>query len=129
MVASALLGLVVMAVISAVSTAQQLSFEGQKRILAAMAADDLMSELVTLPYAELRAKDALREAPGTMKTLDGTPYPPTFWALGRIVSVREQLITDTGLGVTVRGLRVVVSADDEFATLATVETFIPEPPQ
>jgi prepilin-type N-terminal cleavage/methylation domain-containing protein len=129
LVATALIGVIVIAVISSVSTAQSLAFEGQKMILASMAADDLMLELVTLPYDELKLKHNLTQAPGTITSLDGQVYPGTFWAIGRSAQVVEETITEPTLGVMVKGLRVTVTASDEFRSLATLETFIAEPAQ
>ncbi len=127
LVATTLIGVIVIAVISAVMTAQKLSFEGQKLILASMAADDLMLELVTLPYNELQGKDGLIQAPGSIAALDGGVYPSTYWAIGRAVTVKNKSITDPTLGVMISGLEVIVVAQDEFRPLATLQTFIPEP--
>ncbi len=125
--ASTLLGIIVLAVISAITSAQRLSFEGQKRILAAMTADDLMLELVTLPYSELLSKDGLTQSPGSLVTLDGQAYPDSFWALGRTVSVVEATMEYPDLEVTVRGLRVTVTTYDAMSNLLSIETFVPEP--
>lgn len=127
MVASALLGIVVLAVISSVAASQQTSFEGRKQILAAMAADDLMLELVTLPYEDLRLQDGFSQPAGSMATLSGAAYSDAAWALSREVGVVEQTLSDPGLGVAVKGLRVNVAVSDEHRVLASIETFIPEP--
>lgn len=126
MMAASLLSVVVLAVISGVSAAQRLSFEGQKRILAAMAADDLMLELVTLPYSELKLKDGLTQPTGHIVGLDGEAYPATFWSLGRSVLVQEQIMAEPKTGVAIKGVRVVVVAQDAERPLATIETFVPE---
>lgn len=127
LVATALIGVIVIAVISSVSAAQKVAFEGQKMILASMAADDLMLELVTLPYDELKQKAELTQAPGSMASLDGQVYPGTFWAIGRSLEVQEETITEPQLGIEVNGVRVTVIAFDEFRSLTTLETFIAEP--
>ncbi len=127
LVASTLLGMIVLAVISAVTSAQSLSFEGQKQILAAMAADDYMTELMTLDYEDRALLNGSEQPVGEMETLDAAPYPDTVWALGRRVGVTEVTIVEPGLGIEVTGQRVVVEAFDEFRALATLETFVPEP--
>ncbi len=127
LMASTLLGVIVIAVVSAITSAQRLSFEGQKRVLAAMAADDLMLELVTLPYAQLQGQNGLAQPPGSLVTLDGQVYPDSFWALGRAVQVVEETIENPDLGVNVRGLRVTVSTYDSLSNLLSIETFVPEP--
>lgn len=127
LVATTLLGVIVIAVIAAVASAQRLSFEGQKQILAALAANDLLTELATLPFSDLAAKDGMTQAIGALETLDGETYPEVFWPLGRTVSVQEELVTEPDLGIQIRGLRITVSASDDARTLATIEAFIPEP--
>lgn len=127
LIAASLLVMVVLAVITGVTTAQQVSFEGQKRILGAMAADDLMGELVTLPYADLKDRDGWKQAPGAMTTLDGQAYPTTNWAVGRSVSVQEEIKTEPALGVSIKGLRVIVTAQDADQDLLSIEMFVPEP--
>jgi len=127
LVASTVLGVVVLAVLSSVSTAHTMSFEGQKRVLAAMAADDLLLELSTLAYADLLTRDEMEQAIGSMATLDGEAYPDTFWAIGRSVAVVETTVTEETLGVSVRGALVTVTAHDEHGALVTLQAFVPEP--
>src|SRR5690606_30204324 len=127
LIATTLIGVIVIAVISSVTTAQQMAFEGQKLILASMAADDLLLEIATLPYEEIEEKDGFTQAPGAMVSLDGQKSPPTFWAIGRTVSVVEESLTEPNLGVSVNGLRITVYAHDEHRNLAVLETFIAEP--
>lgn len=127
LVASTLLGMIVLAMISAVTTSQQLSFEGQKQILAAMAADDLMAELVSLDYDDLKMKDNLDQPIGEVETLEGNMYSDVVWPLGRRIEVTEELLYYGELDVWVKGLRVVVEVRDEHRAMTTLETFVPEP--
>ncbi|MCB9838500.1 MAG: type II secretion system protein [Phycisphaeraceae bacterium] len=128
LIALVILTATVLAVGSAISASNQQSIEGQKQILAAMAADDLLAELCALPYAELDTHNGLDQAIGEMTTLDGlTPYPDTYWLVGRTVSVVETDMDTGGLGVKVRGMLVTVSAYDENRTLSTIQAFVPEP--
>jgi len=125
--ASTILSLVVLAVISALSAAQMQSFEGQKTILAAIAANNHLAELVTLDYADLRAKDGQVEVPGELMSIDGVAYPSPFWALGRDVLVVETVQTIAELSTEITGLRVVVRVNDDARVLAEIQTFVPEP--
>jgi len=127
LLASVLLSVIVLAVGAAISTGRDLSIEGQKRILSAMAADDLLSELAAQPYADLLDYDALDQPVGELATLTGEAYPDSFWMIGRSVEVVEQDAALGGSGVIVRGRSVGVSAYDENRVLVTLETFIPEP--
>ena len=83
LMAAALMSMVVLAVASGITTAQQVSYEGQKRILASMVADDLMLELSTVPYLFMQDYNGLSQSLGEMESLDGQVYPKTFRALGR----------------------------------------------
>jgi len=125
--ASTVLSIVVLAVISALSASQMHSFEGQKMILAAIAADDLLSELMTLEYEDLRARDGQNEAIGELETVDGIEYPETFWPVGRQTIVQEETQVIESLSIEVTGLRVTVTVHDDARTLAQIETFVAEP--
>jgi len=125
--ASVVLAMVVLAVGSAVSAGRSTSIEGQKIVLASMAADDLMSELSAQPYDDLLSYDGLEQTVGAMRTLDDEPYPPEYRELGRVVTVRVRLLTQTDLGVIVRGRDVIVTVFDDIRTLAEVSAFFPEP--
>lgn len=121
------LSIVVIAVVAAITASQRVAFEGQKRILAAMAADDMMSELLTLSYDDIRAKDGTVQPIGEMTTLDSQQYPETFWALGRSISVQNTTLYEETLDVSVDGITVTVTVLDEGAMLAQAEIFVPEP--
>ncbi|RMH28473.1 MAG: prepilin-type N-terminal cleavage/methylation domain-containing protein [Planctomycetota bacterium] len=127
LIASAVLGVVVLAVGMAVSASQKASFEGDKAVLAAMAADDLMSELAAVPYANLPTYNGLTHPVGAMVTLGGQAYPDTYWALGRRVLVEDTRYTEPGLGVEIDGRRIVVTVFDDARDIVQIETFIPEP--
>lgn len=128
LIAMVILAATVLAVASAISASSQQSVEGQKQILAAMAADDLLAELSATPYAQLIAYDGLDQGIGQIETLGLTPYPDTYWLIGRTVSVVETMMsTGGGLGVDVRGMLVTVLVYDENRTLSQIQVFIPEP--
>ena len=126
-IASTVLALTVLAIGAAISAAQMSSLEGQKAVLGSMLCSDYMGELYTLSYAEIEARSGEFDAVGTVTTLDGVPYPESYWTLGRSMTATEELFTLTELGVKVRGLRIEVQAFDESRVVASVETFLPEP--
>jgi hypothetical protein len=125
--AAAVLGIIVLAVGLAVQAAQKASLEGQKTVLGAMAADDMMSELRALEYAQLPIYDGVVQDVGEMQTLDGDDYPETYWALGRSVMVENTKYSEGGLGAEINGRRIVVAAFDENRVLVELECFVPEP--
>lgn len=129
LVASVTLAVIVLAVGSAVSAGRQSSLEAERTILSTIAADDLLSELSTVDYADLDKHGGLDQAPGEMATLDGAPYPSTFAEIGRSALIDTTTITDPDLGVIIVGKRIVASAHDGSRVLASFETFIPEPAQ
>ncbi len=127
LMAAVVLGVVVLAVGLAVSASQKASFEGQKAILASMAADDLMSELRAVAYDDLPLHDGLFQAVGEITTLAGAAYPETYWPIGRRVSVADAQIQEEGLGAYVDGRLVTVTVFDEVRDIISLETFFPEP--
>jgi len=104
-----------------------LALEGQKRVLGAMACNDLLIEAATIPYASLRTHPGLSQGVGLMQTLDGAPYPDSFWAVGRTMTVAETTITDSKSGAVIKGVKVTVSAVDEESALCSIEAFFAEP--
>lgn len=127
MIACVVLGITVLALCGAVAAGQRTSIEGQKRILAAMASNDLLCELSAEPYNELDKHSGRTEPVGVLTTLDGAAYPNSYWLIGRRLLVEEQLISDEQLGVTIRGRRLIVTTFDDERDLLSVERFIAEP--
>ena len=125
--ATGVLSLIVLAVGAAVSAGQQTTFEGKKAVLAAMAADDLLTELSSLSYAQLAVHNGLVQDMGAMASLQGRAYPMTYAPLGRSVEVRDVVIEESETGVRVRGKEIVVAVFDSRRTIVTLEAFIPEP--
>lgn len=126
----AILSLSVLALSQAVGAVQMQSIESQKQVLGVMAADDLLSEISSLPYAALKPMDGRNEPVGQMQTVDGAAYPSTYFALGRRVSVADATIT-VGTGgtstVIVKGVKVTVTAFDAARDVANAELFVSEP--
>ena len=115
LMASAILFAAVLAVISAIMTGQEEAIEAQRRMQAALVADDLMGELATMTSNEAMA------FPGT------TPAGP-FLARTITSVVNEDL---PGVGVRVRGVHVhidiVPSLTELSNVLAQADLFIPDP--
>lgn len=125
--ASAVLASVVLAVAAGMGASQAVAFDGQKRMLASIAANDMMSELATVPYSELLTWNGLSQAVGSMETVDGASYPSTFWSLGRSVEVVVTTMNDGDLGAPVVGAMVTVQVVDESAVMSEVSLFVAEP--
>ena len=125
--ATGVLSLIVLAVGAAVTAGQHTTFEGKKAVLAAMAADDLMTELHALGYAGVDAHDGLAQAVGSMASLQGRAYPATYAPLGREAEVDEVIVEEPDTGVVVRGKRLVVRVYDTRRTIVELESFMSEP--
>ncbi len=113
--ASAMLFAGVLAVITAITGGQQRAFEAQRRMAAALLADELMGEISTSDY-------------GNLASLPGFEPTGPFYA----VTTRNVLDDDLpGLAVRVRGtemhVRIVPSLAEIGVTLAEATLFIPEP--
>lgn len=129
LIATVILGVIVLAVAAALNASQKLAYEGQQRVLGVGVVDDMMIELMTVEYDDLPSWNGTRQEVGEMETMDGVPYTPAYASIGRTVTVLPEHVTEPGLGVTVAGLMVTVSADDGGHTLAEVSMFVPEPQQ
>lgn len=126
--ASVILAISVVALSSAVAAGQRASVDGQRMLLGALVADDLLAELRTVPYASLAAYDGVEQDIGALTTVDGVPYPiASYWDVGRRIVVETVDIEPPGLGVKIRGRRIVVVAFDESRDLIALEAFVPEP--
>ncbi len=108
--ASAMLFAGVLAVITAIMGGQQRAFEAQRRITAALVAEELMGEIATLDQVAL------------------SMYP-TSQMVGPYTAQTIKLQTGEDLpgGVRVRGTRVHVMITQPGVLLAEAELFIPEP--
>lgn len=127
LIASAVLSLIVLAVGAAVTAGQQASFEARNSVLGAMAGDDLLADLSAIEYAQLGAYDEFTQPVGGIATLAGRPYPNSYDALGRSVTVDEVVLEEPETGARVKGRRIVVTVFDSRRVVASVETFRPEP--
>ena len=127
LIATTVLGVITLALASAMAAAQKMSFEGQKRMLAAIAASDLVAEYTTLPYEQLAIHHGRTESVGEMATLDGHLYPDAFWTLGRTTTIAPETIWQETLEISIDGTMITVTVVDSEADLAVMQLFIPEP--
>jgi hypothetical protein len=115
LIASAILFAGVLAVISAIMTGQQKAIEAEHQVRAALAAEEVMGQLIQMPYEDL----------------DSLPSPQPagdMFAFINVIPFDEEL---PGLGVRLHGrtvrVRVMETAGDA-RPLAEVSHFVPEPP-
>ena len=111
LMASALLLVGVLAVITAIMGGWKSSLEAQRRMEAALIAEELMGQIAATDYADL-----------------GSMAP--FQNLGLFIattSMQQQDQDLPGLSVRVSGTHVLVVVSHSGALLAEAELFIPEP--
>lgn len=118
----------VVAVTSAVMAGQQHALEARQRIAANLAAEELLSRLLTVDYNNLPAWNGYTENVGTMTNVLGQPLPESFATIGRVVEITTSLQSFDDLGVRVLGRTIRVRAfNAEPRFLADVSRFVPEP--
>jgi len=127
MAASILLGIIV-AITSAVTAGQQHALEAQTRIAGSLAAEDMLSRLIIVDYADLPTWNGHTESIGAMVDMHGQPLPDVYDRIGRTVSITSELFALDDLGVTVRGRMIRVQTfDANGTTLSDISHFVPEP--
>ena len=127
--ASGILLAVVVSVTAAITAGQQNSQEAHQRIVAAMAAEELLGRVTSDDYSHMTTWNGRTEAVGQMNDMKGNRMPEAFAAIGRQVWVTTSTVTlSTSLGVTVRGATVRVAAFNAAGrTLTDISRFVPEP--
>jgi len=109
--ASALLLVGVLAVITAIMGGWKSSLEAQRRMEAALIAEELMGQIAAMDYGDL----------GTL------PLLQTIGQFSAVTSLQPQDQDLPGLGVRVSGILVHVIVTHSGPLLAEAQLFIPEP--
>ena len=109
--ASALLLVGVLAVITAIMGGWKSSLEAQHRMEAALIAEELIGQIAAMDYGDL----------GSL------PLLQTIGQFSAITSVQPQDQDLPGLGVRISGIQVRVMINHSSTVLAEAELFIPEP--
>jgi len=128
LVAAAILAGIMLAVTAAVTAAQQNALEAQKRIAAALAAEELMSRLCGFAHADLPICHGYREEVGEMVDGSGQPLPASHAMIGREVEVVPRSETLPIPAIRVDGVEIrVIAFDNTNRVIADVARFVPDP--
>jgi len=128
MYASAILSIMSLATIQAVTAGQQQSIAAQNQLIAVLVARSTMNELAVTDYSVLPTFDGRTDDIGTVTTLQGgVAYPSTAENLGRSISVVSDSVTLTDPPITINGYTATVEVYDEKRVLSSVSRFFPEP--
>lgn len=128
LVASVIMSLTVTAVAMALGGGRQHALEAKDQLQAGLAAEALMAEILAADYADLITYDNHDEAPGSMVTYDDSPYPESYYRIGRRAVVVETMIEIGALGAKIKGMDIAVEAYDlDGRVILTLSRFVPEP--
>ncbi len=143
LVAVTILACSVMAMTTAVTSAQSQMQQLRHTQQAMMLANELMERVNALPYDDpngimtpgpdggvinnMDDYHGFTQQPGQLRNPAGTLYPSEFQAFGRVVSAQYGTATLGGLG-TISCLNVTVTVWDSHAAQWKVTACIPEPP-
>lgn len=148
LMASAVLSVAVGAILTAVTTGQEQTYEALHEQRAVALAEALMEEIIALPYADPQGDttagpddgEAARgdfdnaddfhgfnEEIGQVLDAAGLAYPGTFDRFDRSVSAAYGVQSVAGLGGDYGGLSVTVTVTDDRRRSWTLTRFIPEP--
>ena len=128
LLAVALLTFAVVSVSSAIVAGQQQSAEARTKIIGAIAAESLISQLSQEPWATLNSWDGYTEPVGTIVDPTGQSIGGDWSEIGRQVSIVDSDIFIEPLQVYIVGKNVTVSSfTNSGRILSTVKRFVPEP--
>ena len=146
-VAMTILPLAVTAIALAITSGQAQALEAMNRTRAAMVAEDLMEEVLALPYNDPDGASNLgpeagesnrtkfdnaddfhgyTESAGNLIDATGASYPTPIQRFDRSVTCANTSITVTGLGNPIAGLEVTVTVSFSGNPVCTVKRFIPQ---
>jgi len=128
MIAVGLLTFAVTAITSAIVAGQQHSIEAREKIVAAVAVESLMSQLLQEPWESMNSWNGYTEEVGSITDPTGAILEGDWSQIGRRVSILDSEILVESLEVFIIGRTIEISAFTENGRiLSTVERFIPEP--
>jgi prepilin-type N-terminal cleavage/methylation domain-containing protein len=127
LMASGILLVIVIAVTSSITAAQQHALEAHERIAGVLAAEELMGRILSGDYDSLAAWDGFREPVGAMVDMNNNPLPASTAMIGREVDVYTSVRTTGDLEINIRGRTVRVQAfNSDDRMLCDLIRFVPE---
>lgn len=128
MIAVGILTFTVTAITSAIVGGQQQTMEARTKIVCAVAAESLLSQITQEPWESIDTWHGYKEDVGTITDPIGIPMEGDWNNIGRTVSVVASEVQVSQLEVFIVGRTVTVSAFTENGRiLSTIERFVPEP--
>jgi hypothetical protein len=128
MIAVGILTFAVTAITSAIVGGQQQTIEARTKIVGAVAAESLLSQITQEQWESIDTWHGYTEDVGTITDPLGIPMEGDWNKIGRVVSVVASEVQVTPLEVFIVGRTVSVSSFTENGRiLSTIERFVPEP--
>ncbi len=128
MIAVGILTCAVASITSAIVAGQQQSIEARSKIVGAIAAESLLSQVTQVPWESIDSWHGYVEEVGTITDPTGVPLSGDWDEIGRSVTVLADEVQVTPLEVFIIGRTVTVSSfAQDGRVLSTIERFVPEP--
>ena len=148
MVALAVVGVAVLAVVNTIVAGQKQAHEGVLGMRAARLAEELMEEVLALPYDDPEGDTAFgpdngeaaradfdniddfhgfTESAGALADFSAASYDDAYQGFSRAVTVTASTQNVPGFAETIDGLLVTVTVTDDRGQNWTVVRFVPEP--
>ena len=127
-IAMVILAMTFTTIASAIGAGSGAARETRNQVLATLAAEELLSELLCEPWDDLPDWNGYREEHGESRAPDGRIERERS-ELARVVEVRDETrhLEPIGLGVNGRLIRIHVE-DRNARTIISLERFVPNPP-
>ncbi len=128
MIAVGILTFAVASITSAIVAGQQQAMEARSKIVGAVAAESLLSQITQVPWETIDSWHGYVEEVGTITDPTGIPFVGDWNEIGRSVTVLADEVQVTPLEVFIIGRTVTVSSfAQDGRILSTIERFVPEP--
>ena len=128
MIAVGILTFAVASITSAIVAGQQQAMEARSKIVGAVAAESLLSQITQVPWETIDSWHGYVEEVGTITDPTGIPFEGDWNEIGRSVTVLADEVQVTPLEVFIIGRTVTASSfAQDGRILSTIERFVPEP--
>ncbi len=128
LIASTILAMMVVATAAALSSTAQHGQFAEDQIKGALASEAKLAEILAAEYDDMKGYNNEDQSSGNLLTASGSAFPDTYYRIGRSVSVKRKTHTFGGLGLSVSGLEIIITAyDPNDSEVFTITQFVPEP--
>jgi hypothetical protein len=127
LIASAVLTLVVLAVLSSIVAGQANASQALHTQRAVRLAEEMIERILAVPYGNIASFNGYQESPGGIKDIAGSLYPSDYQVFRRQVATQSLSQSVGGLGSPITGTTVTVTVEDAKGLRWVVTRFVPQP--